>query len=106
MVLEVRTRLFPHQLLAVVRKIEARLGRKRIAAKGPRTIDIDIVLFGRAVIRTADLEIPHPRMSERRFVLEPLGELVPELRHPISRQSVRELLAKVGGQQGRRLDVT
>lgn len=78
------------------------MGRKRTVAKGPRIIDIDIVLFGESVISTPDLEIPHPRMMERRFVLEPLAELAPELRHPILNRSVREMLAKVTDQQARR----
>ena len=102
-VVEVETTLFPKQLLGCVRKIEKALGRKRTVAKGPRTIDIDILLYGSFVIQTAELEIPHPRMSERRFVLEPLAELAPDLRHPVSRKTVRELLGGVAGQVVRKL---
>jgi 7,8-dihydro-6-hydroxymethylpterin-pyrophosphokinase len=61
-------------------------------AKGPRTIDIDILLYDRAVVRSARLEIPHPRMAERRFVLAPLADLAPGLRHPVTHKTVREML--------------
>ena len=100
---EIETPLFPRQLLSRVEKIEKELGRKRIVDKGPRTIDIDILLFGRFVVDTPDLAIPHRRMHERRFVLEPLAELVPDLRHPIFKKTMRELLASVKDQVVRRL---
>lgn len=93
LVAECRTELFPVQLLRRLQKIEAALGRKRTVAKGPRTVDIDIILYGNVVMRTAALEIPHPRFRERRFVLAPLAELAPELRDPVTRRSVSELLA-------------
>ena len=99
LVIEVETALFPRQLLARIKRIESLLGRKRIADKGPRTIDIDIVLFARFVIDTPDLVIPHPRMGERRFVLEPLVELAPELRHPVTHESMREMLGRVSSQK-------
>lgn len=98
LVLETRTRLFPMQLLSRIHRIEGELGRRRTVSKGPRTIDIDILLFGRFVIATPALEVPHPRLIERRFVLEPLAELAPDLRHPVSRRTMRELLAGVAGQ--------
>jgi 2-amino-4-hydroxy-6-hydroxymethyldihydropteridine diphosphokinase len=101
-VIEAESALLPRQLLSRLQKIEREMGRKRTVAKGPRIIDIDIVLFGESVISMPDLEIPHPRMMERRFVLEPLAELAPELRHPILNRSVREMLAKVADQQARR----
>ena len=63
--------------------------------KGPRGIDIDILLFGTFVIDSPDLVVPHPRIAERRFVLEPLAELAPELRHPILRRTMRELLQRM-----------
>lgn len=97
-VMQVETSLFPKQLLARIHKVERELGRKRVVPKGPRTIDIDILLYGNSIIKTADLEIPHPRFSERRFVLEPLCEIAPDLRHPITRQTVREMLAATAGQ--------
>lgn len=95
---EVETELLPRQLLARLRKIELQLGRRRRRPKGPREIDIDILLYGEAVIKTGELTIPHPRMAERRFVLQPLADLNPELRHPVCQRSVRDLLAALRGQ--------
>jgi len=91
-VVEAETDLFPLQLLSRVNRIERALGRVRIVAKGPRAIDIDILLYGSAVIKSPKLEVPHPRMAERRFVLVPLSNLAPDLRHPVSHRTVRELL--------------
>jgi len=100
MAAECRTDLFPVQLLGRLKKIEVQLGRKRTVAKGPRTIDIDIILYGNAIVRTLSLEIPHPRFRERRFVLVPLKELAPDLRDPVTRRTVTELLTgtEAGGQ--------
>ena len=92
LVVEAETELFPMQLLARTARVERELGRVRTIANGPRTIDIDILLYAKAVVRSAQLEIPHPRMAERRFVLAPLADLAPELRHPVSRRTVREML--------------
>ena len=103
MAVECRTGLFPLQLLRRLKKIEASLGRKRTVPKGPRTIDIDIVFYGRAVMGTPALEIPHPRFRERRFVLEPLAELAPDLRDPVTRRTVADLLEGTAGQNVRRL---
>jgi 2-amino-4-hydroxy-6-hydroxymethyldihydropteridine diphosphokinase len=102
-VVEAETELFPRQLLARTQKIESELGRKRGRPKGPRTIDIDILFYGGAVIAAPELEVPHPRIAERRFVLEPLAELAPELRHPVTKRTVAEMLATVRGQAVRRL---
>ena len=104
LVVEAETDLFPRQLLTRVKNIERLMGRKRTSPKGPRVIDVDILLFGNAVVKTLDLEIPHPRMPERRFVLEPLCELAPDLRHPVTSQRLREMLAKVADQKVRRVD--
>jgi 2-amino-4-hydroxy-6-hydroxymethyldihydropteridine diphosphokinase len=98
LVLEAETELFPKQLLARIRRVELELGRKRLRKKGPRSIDIDILLYGETVIESAELVIPHPRLTERRFVLEPLAELAPQLRHPVSRQTIAELLHAILGQ--------
>lgn len=87
----VETELMPRQFLARVMAIEQVMGRKRIRAKGPRNIDIDIVLFGNSVVDTAGLVVPHPRMHERRFVLEPLAEIAAEVRHPVFKRTIREM---------------
>ena len=102
-VVAAETTLFPRQLLARLLRIEREMGRQRTTSKGPRVIDLDILLFGDAVIHAAGLEVPHPRMAERRFVLEPLAELTPGLVPPRCRQTVREMLAGVMDQPVRRL---
>lgn len=102
-VVAAETTLFPRQLLARLLRIEHEMGRQRTIAKGPRVIDLDILLFGEAVIHTAGLEIPHPRMAERRFVLEPLAEIAPALRPPRSNRTVQEMLSKVMDQPVRRI---
>jgi 2-amino-4-hydroxy-6-hydroxymethyldihydropteridine diphosphokinase len=92
-VLEAETDLTPLQYLSRTQEIERDLGRVRTTPKGPRTIDIDILLFDTRLIQTARLEVPHPRLHERRFVLVPLADLVPDLRHPVTRRTVSEMLA-------------
>ena len=92
LVLEAETGLFPLQLLSRTARVERELGRVRTAPKGPRTIDIDILLYGNVVMKTVRLEIPHPRMAERRFVLAPMADLAPGLRHPVTHRTVREML--------------
>jgi len=104
LVAEAQTELFPRQLLGRVVKIERELGRRRGIENGPRTIDIDILFFGNAVVQTGELAIPHPRFAERRFVLAPMAELAPELRDPVSRRTMRELLAGTVGQEVRRVE--
>ena len=91
-VVEAETTLFPMQLLTRIARLEGELGRVRRIAKGPRTIDIDILFYAMSVVETARLEIPHPRIAERRFVLAPLAELAPDLRHPVTHRSVRQML--------------
>ena len=103
LVVEAQTELFPRQLLARIVKIERELGRRRVVENGPRTIDIDILFFGNAVMQTAELTIPHPRFAGRRFVLEPMAELKPELRDPVSGRTMRELLAETAGQSVRKV---
>lgn len=98
-VVQIQTSLFPRQLLRRLKKIERQMGRVVTRPKGPRKIDLDLLFYDRAVIQTAEIEIPHPKLSERRFVLEPLAELAPELRHPVSRKTVREMLKEVQNQK-------
>lgn len=92
LVVEAETEIFPMGLLSRVARIERALGRTRTIPKGPRTIDIDILLYGDSVVHTASLDIPHPRMAERRFVLAPLADLAPALRHPVTHRTIREML--------------
>jgi len=89
---EAETTLFPKMLLTRVGRIERDLGRVRTVAKGPRTIDIDILFYGSSVVETERLKIPHPSIAERRFVLAPLADLAPYLRHPVTHKTVREML--------------
>ncbi len=85
------TEKMPRQLIAAILNLEQEMGRQRKQAKGPRTIDIDILLFGSSIVQLKGLTIPHPRMHERRFVLEPLAEIAPDARHPSQKRTVREL---------------
>jgi 2-amino-4-hydroxy-6-hydroxymethyldihydropteridine diphosphokinase len=99
------TTCFPLQLLTVLQRIERELGRVRGAGtirKGPRIIDIDILLFGTVVINMPQLTIPHPRMLERRFVLEPLIEIAPDLKHSETKQPLSRYLGNVAGQKVRK----
>jgi len=93
-VAEAETSLLPLQLLHALLKIERELGRQRITPHGPRTIDLDILFYGSSVIRSRELEVPHPRLTERRFVLVPLAHLAPELHHPTLHKSVTQLHAE------------
>jgi 2-amino-4-hydroxy-6-hydroxymethyldihydropteridine diphosphokinase len=103
LVVEAETTLFPMQLLARIGKIERELGRVRTVPKGPRTIDIDILLYGKAVVQCTTLEIPHPRMAQRRFVLAPLADLAPDLRHPVTHLTVKQMLEQAPGEKIRLL---
>ena len=104
LVVEAETELFPLQLLQRTGKVEAQLGRRRLAPKGPRSIDVDILLFGNTIVSTTRLEIPHPRFRARRFVLAPLADLVPGLRDPVTKKTVSALLDELQGQTVRRIE--
>jgi 2-amino-4-hydroxy-6-hydroxymethyldihydropteridine diphosphokinase len=91
-VLHVETKMNPHDLLASILSIEEKGGRIRSIRNAPRTIDIDILFYNQLVLDEPGLHIPHPRIAERRFVLEPLSEISPDLIHPVSGKSIRQLL--------------
>ena len=91
-VIEVSTQLEPLPLLRFLKDIENRMGRKKLIRNGPRLIDLDILFYGDRVVDIDDLQIPHPRMEGRTFVLVPLSEIAPDLIHPMLEISVREML--------------
>jgi 2-amino-4-hydroxy-6-hydroxymethyldihydropteridine diphosphokinase len=92
------TSLDPTELMRALLEVERAMGRERagMVAKGPRVIDLDLLLYGQAVVNTTELTLPHPEMMERRFVLEPLAEIAPRMVHPVLGLTVREMLARVG----------
>ena len=93
-VVEAETDWMPLRLLHVLQKIERALGRRRMVISGPRTLDLDVLFYGGSVIRSRELEVPHPRLPQRRFVLAPLAELAPALSHPLLHKTMAELLAE------------
>jgi 2-amino-4-hydroxy-6-hydroxymethyldihydropteridine diphosphokinase len=96
-VLQVQTSLTPQQLLATCLAIETEFGRSRPVRWAPRTIDIDILFYADQIISEEDLTIPHPRLQERAFVLAPLIEIAPDLKHPLLERSITELAAGSSG---------
>jgi 2-amino-4-hydroxy-6-hydroxymethyldihydropteridine diphosphokinase len=92
-VVEGETELSAGTLLSRLREIETRMGSKKLIAKGPRILDIDILLYGEETIETPELRVPHPRMTQRRFVLVPLVEIAPDVSHPSWHATAKELLA-------------
>jgi 7,8-dihydro-6-hydroxymethylpterin-pyrophosphokinase len=94
------TTLAPHDLLALAKGIEAKMGRLPARPNSPRPIDIDILLYGDKKIKTPDLVIPHPKMAKRMFVLLPLAEIAPGLKHPVNKLTVEEMMARIKKDQG------
>jgi 2-amino-4-hydroxy-6-hydroxymethyldihydropteridine diphosphokinase len=99
MVCEVSTRLAPEGLLALAKGIESKMGRYGKSGE-PRPIDIDILLYGDTVMETPELTIPHPRMTERAFVLVPLAEIAPDVMHPVTGKTASEMKQAVKEVQG------
>ena len=98
--LAIETELMPLELLSRMLALEQSMGRVRTKPKGPRTIDIDILLFGNDVLDTPELTVPHPAMHQRRFVLEPLAEIAPDAMHPVLKRTARELFDSLPADSG------
>ena len=95
LVARIQTRLAPLELLTLTKGIEAKLGRTRDKPNTPRSLDIDILFYGDQVVKNRQLVIPHPRLTERAFVLVPLTEIAPKLIHPVSGKTAEKLLAEL-----------
>jgi 2-amino-4-hydroxy-6-hydroxymethyldihydropteridine diphosphokinase len=93
-VLEVETSVVPEELLIQIKRIEEQMGRVHVGCLSSRSIDIDILLAGKKTVSTKNLQIPHPRMAERNFVLCPLAEIAPEVKHPVLNEKIESLLEK------------
>jgi 2-amino-4-hydroxy-6-hydroxymethyldihydropteridine diphosphokinase len=101
-VAQIETEMAPKELLAATREVEQRAGRERTSKWGPRIIDIDILLYGDERVKEDNLEIPHPEMHKRAFVLTPLSEIAPTAKHPGLGLTARQMSAKAGAEGVRR----
>ena len=99
-VVELETDLSPRKIMEAILEIEQTMGRHRGLAKGPRNIDLDVVLYENQVVEEPGLKIPHPAMHRRRFVLAPLAEIAPDAMHPVFIRSARDLLGSLGDDAG------
>jgi 2-amino-4-hydroxy-6-hydroxymethyldihydropteridine diphosphokinase len=99
MACEVKTRMTPDGLLTMVKGLETKMGRKGRTGE-PRIIDVDILLYGDTVVKSKDLEIPHPKMTERQFVMVPLAEIAPDAVHPVLKKTIKELNQAIKETQG------
>jgi 2-amino-4-hydroxy-6-hydroxymethyldihydropteridine diphosphokinase len=100
MCLQVTTGIPSNMVLFLLKGIEAKLGRLPGPANGPRIIDIDILLYGDEIVNTPDLKIPHPKMTEREFVLTPLAEIASNIIHPVTKKTIKEMADALKGKQG------
>jgi 2-amino-4-hydroxy-6-hydroxymethyldihydropteridine diphosphokinase len=98
-VVAAETSLGPREFLEFLLDIERRMGRERGERWGPRVIDLDILLFGDKVLNEKGLRIPHPRLSERRFVLIPLRDVAPHLEHPLLHKTISAILSELSAEE-------
>jgi 2-amino-4-hydroxy-6-hydroxymethyldihydropteridine diphosphokinase len=92
---KIETNLAPEELLKFLKNIEQKLGRKTLGRNGPRIIDLDILFYGDQILKENDLQVPHPKIGERPFVLVPLAEIAPNLIHPVNKKPIADMLSEL-----------